>query len=80
VQTRFTAYGAFSFSAHEDRIDALCVVSRVCEASGAAATLVGAVQRLAVMSGTMVLWERLARWLQSEDLDSPKSLSSAICS
>ena len=46
----------------------------------AAASLVGAVQRLAVMSGIMVLWERLARWLQCEDLDLPKSLSSAICS
>jgi hypothetical protein len=30
----------------EDRIDALCVVSRVCEGSRAAASLVGAVQRL----------------------------------
>jgi hypothetical protein len=80
VQTSFTAYGAFSFSAHEDRIDALCVVSRVCEGSRAAASLVGAVQRLAVMSAIMVLWESLARWLQCEDLDLPKSLSSAICS
>ena len=78
MQTSFTAYGALSFSAHEDRVDALCVVSRAYEASRAAASLVGAVQWLAVMSGIMVLRERLARWLQCEDLDLPKSLSSAM--
>ena len=62
----------------EDRVNALCVVSRAGAARRAAASLVGAVQRLAVMGGIMVLWERLARWLQCEDLDLPKSLSSAM--